>query len=175
MDSIARRAGITKGGIYHHFGSKDEILLAVNKKLEDPVAEMIAAAEATPDAAEAISGFIADYLGYWSDHPKEMSIIYLSFTKVLGSPELKVMYVRYTHWMRGFMSGLYKRGIAAGLFRAHDPDLQALALLASLEGTLQYALVDPEPDPQQILRRLQQLFVRDLMGSPGGRGESTPT
>ncbi|MBP2653945.1 MAG: transcriptional regulator TetR family, partial [Firmicutes bacterium] len=27
MEAIARRAKLTKGGLYHHFSSKDEILL----------------------------------------------------------------------------------------------------------------------------------------------------
>ena len=37
MESIARRAGVSKGGLYHHFSSKDEILLQANRKLNEPV------------------------------------------------------------------------------------------------------------------------------------------
>ena len=37
MDAIALRAGISKGGLYHHFKSKEEILLYVNQKLDEPI------------------------------------------------------------------------------------------------------------------------------------------
>lgn len=34
MQDIARKAGISKGGIYHHFNSKDEVIEAVTKNQE---------------------------------------------------------------------------------------------------------------------------------------------
>jgi hypothetical protein len=81
------RVGV--GASYHHFRSKDEILLAANEKFQEPVRSMIRTAEATPDPAQALSGFIAEYLGYWTSHPKEMTFILLSLTKLLSYPELR--------------------------------------------------------------------------------------
>jgi AcrR family transcriptional regulator len=163
VESIARRAGITKGGIYHHFRSKDEILLAANGKFEEPVLSMIKTAESKPDAAEGISGFIAEYLGHWSMHPKEMTFFFLSLSKVLSSLELWTLYEEYCRIMRLFACSLYKRGIESGLFRVHDPERQALALVAALEGVLGYMFVDRELDPKQVIRDFQQLFVYELI------------
>jgi AcrR family transcriptional regulator len=166
VDSIARRAGLTKGGIYHHFRSKEEILFAANKRFQEPVLAMIETAEATPDAVEAVSGFIAEYLEYWASHPMEMAFLFLSYTKVLSSPELWSFYEEYSHLMRVFAQGLYKRGIESGIFRVHDPDRQALALLAALDGVFGYMVMDPELDPKQVIRGFQQLFVYELIDHP---------
>ena len=174
VDSIARRAGLTKGGIYHHFRSKDEILLAANEKFEEPVHSMIKTAESTPDAAEAISGFIAEYLEYWSNRPKEMAFFFLSFSKVLSSPKLSALYEEYCHMMRLFAYGLYNRGMESGLFRVHDPDRQALALLAALDGVLGYMILDRELDPKQVIRNFQQLFAYELIDHPQDEDEQSP-
>lgn len=168
VDSIARRSGLTKGGIYHHFRSKDEILLAANKKFQEPVLSMIETAESKQDPAQAISGFIAEYLEYWPGHLKEMAFLFLSFTKLLSSPELWTLYEKSCHTMRLFARGLYQRGMESGLFRGHDPDRQSLALLAALDGVLGYMIMDGELDPKQIVRNFQQLFVYELIDhSPG--------
>jgi AcrR family transcriptional regulator len=163
VDSIARRSGLTKGGIYHHFRSKDEILLAANKKFQEPVLSMIQTAESTPDPAEAISGFIAAYLDYWPSHLKEMAFLFLSFTKLLSSPELWKLYEDSCHAMRLFVRGLYTRGMESGLFRSHDAGRQALALVAALDGVLGYIIMDGELDPKQVIRSFQQFFVHDLI------------
>ncbi len=163
VDSIARRAGLTKGGIYHHFRGKDEILLAANRKFEEPILSMIQTADSTPDAAEAIAGFIAQYLEYWSSHPREVAFFFLSFSKVLSSAKLWALYEEYCHVIRPFICGLYNRGMESGLFRAHDADRQALALLAALEGVLGYMIVDRELDSKQVIRSFQQFFVYELI------------
>jgi AcrR family transcriptional regulator len=168
VDSIARRAGLTKGGIYHHFKSKYEILLAANEKFDEPILSMIKNAETTPDAAEAISGFIAEYLEHWSSHPREIAFVLLSWTKLLSSPELWTHYESYSHRMRLFARGLYNRGIESSLFRAHNPNRQALALLAALDGVLGYMIMDRELDPKQVICDFQQIFVYELIDHPKG-------
>ncbi len=166
MDSIARRAGLTKGGIYHHFGSKDEILLASNEKFEEPVLSMMKTAESTPDPVEAISRFIEEYLEYWSSHPREMAFIFLSFTKLLSSPKLWTFYEEHSHKMRLFAYGLYNRGIESGRFRALDPQRQALALLTALDGALGYMVMDRKLESKQIIHSFQQLFAYELSTRP---------
>ncbi|MCU0589651.1 MAG: TetR/AcrR family transcriptional regulator [Syntrophobacteraceae bacterium] len=169
VDGIARRAELTKGGIYHHFRSKAEILLAANERFQEPVTSMMQTAESTPDAAQAISGFIAAYLEHWATHPREMVFIFLSFTKLLGSPELWTLYERRCHRLRVFARGLYHRGMEAGCFRPHDPGRQSLALLAAMDGVLGYLIMDRELDRGQVIRDFQQFFVVELMDLGAGR------
>lgn len=168
VESIARRSGLTKGGIYHHFRSKDEILLTANQKFQEPVLAMMQTAESTPDPAAAIAGFIEAYLDYWPRHLKEMAFLFLSFTKLLNFPGLWTLYEDYCHLMRQFACGLYERGMASGQFRAHDPDRQALALLAALDGVLGYLIMDGELDRKQVIGSFQELFVHELRDNASG-------
>jgi AcrR family transcriptional regulator len=41
MEAIAERAGLTKGGLYHHFAGKDEILRAANRRFFEPIEALI--------------------------------------------------------------------------------------------------------------------------------------
>ena len=53
MQDIARTAGISKGAIYHHFQSKEEIILKVMQHLKELMVEEIAR---TLQATEQLSG-----------------------------------------------------------------------------------------------------------------------
>ena len=47
IDGIARRAGVTKGALYHHYADKVEVLVAVYEDLEAQLVESLLAAAAT--------------------------------------------------------------------------------------------------------------------------------
>ncbi len=95
MESIARRAGVSKGGLYHHFSSKDEIFMLANQKLNEPVYMIMQKASLHPSASEGLSLYINNYLEYWLDHKREMVFYTLSYVKSLDNPSLE--YVRKIH------------------------------------------------------------------------------
>ncbi|WP_106584046.1 TetR/AcrR family transcriptional regulator [Murinocardiopsis flavida] len=50
LAEIVRSAGVTKGALYHHFGSKEELFRAVLRRVQSDVADQVAAAaDAEPD------------------------------------------------------------------------------------------------------------------------------
>ena len=52
-EQIAERAGVTRGALYHHFGSKEQLFRAVVEQLEEEIGEQVMlAAAGSPDAAE---------------------------------------------------------------------------------------------------------------------------
>lgn len=52
VDDIARRARVTRGAVYHHYGSKPGLFRAVAERLQGEIAaRVVAAAESEPDAA----------------------------------------------------------------------------------------------------------------------------
>lgn len=61
VDSISKRAGLSKGGFYHHFKNKDEILLVANYRYLEPINKLINEAKTKLNSAEALKKFINDY------------------------------------------------------------------------------------------------------------------
>jgi AcrR family transcriptional regulator len=162
MEAIARRAGISKGGLYHHFTSKDEILLMANKKLNEPVAQLMQEALQEPNACEGLCRFIENYLNYWLNHQREMIFYMLSYVKLLDNPNLSEMYESYAKSTIGFYQGLFQRGIDSGEFIPHAAYESALALMAAVDGIVMYVMMDKELDTKKIIKVFQERFVRRL-------------
>jgi AcrR family transcriptional regulator len=159
MESIARRAGISKGCIYHHFRGKDEILLHANQLLSEPVARMITAAETCSSAREGLRRYIHQYLHYWKNHQHELVFFFLSFTKVLEQPGLWAMYEEYTEQLFGFFQRMLQRGIDAGEFPRHDARQRGVALMSALDGLIGYLMLDRKLQSNEIEVEFERLFL----------------
>ena len=63
MDDFTAAVGLTRGALYHHFGSKEKLLLAVIDQLEGEVgARLQAIADSAPDAWQALRRRCQGYL-----------------------------------------------------------------------------------------------------------------
>jgi AcrR family transcriptional regulator len=162
MESIARRAGVSKGGLYHHFSSKDEILLRANQKLNEPVYMIMQQASQHPSASKGLNLYIKNYLKYWLDHKREMVFYLLSYVKLLDNPSLWEMYERYTENTIAFFQDLYQRGIDSGEFIPHSAYDSAISFMAAVDGIVMYLMMDKNLELEKIVSVFQQKFVSGL-------------
>ena len=165
MESIARRAGVSKGGLYHHFSSKDEILLLANQKLNEPVYRIMQDAAQNPSASKGLSSYIKNYLKYWLDHKREMVFYMLSYVKLLDDPSLGEMYASYTQTTIAFFQDLYQRGIDSGEFVPHSAYDSAISFMAAVDGIVMYLLMDTNLELEKIVSILQQRFIHGLQAN----------
>jgi AcrR family transcriptional regulator len=87
MSLIAKRAGLTKAGIYHHFESKEELLYFVHKRhIEGLLLPMLEATASVTSAEKRIETFIREYALLLTRYP--FLRVLINETKRL-SPERK--------------------------------------------------------------------------------------
>ncbi len=162
MDSIAEKAGISKGGLYHHFLSKDILLLQANGKLMEPVDEIMKKAKEYKSAAEGLKYFIGEYLSFWLSRRKELVFFFLSMTKALNDNALSMLYQAFSEKYIGFYEGLYIKGIRYGEFIDHDTRGSAIALMSALDGVLGYMAFDKKLEYDQVCKAYEERFIDSL-------------
>jgi AcrR family transcriptional regulator len=168
MDGIARRAGLTKGGVYHHFRGKDEILVSAARTFTEPIEALLAKAASGRSAAGCLRKAVRAYLTHWGERPVETAFFFLSMIKAQHLSEMRAAYEGYAAAAGSFYSRIFARGIEAGEFRLHDPDSQGLALAMALDGAAGALMVDESISRTEMTRRLIAAFVDTLaVESPG--------
>lgn len=162
MEAIAGRAGISKGGLYHHFKSKEEILYYANNKLCEPITAFIQEANENPNPDEGIKSYIESYIRHWLGHQKELNFFFLTMTKALTWPQTWEAYAKYFDEMEEFFRKLFERGINEGVFAEHNVKGSTLALIASLDGILVYLVMNRNLKVDEVIRDLEDKFVDSL-------------
>jgi AcrR family transcriptional regulator len=169
-EDIVAAAGVTRGALYHHFGDKRGLFVAVLEELEGEItAELTSAVAATigPDTTDLRPG-VAASLSHYLDlcaRPEILRIVLTDAPTVLGWQGWREMEARHGLGLvtgivalaagRGTVAAqdvpmlaqlLFSAIIEAGLFVAHAPDRETARgdALRSLQ-----TLIDPLLDPNK--------------------------
>jgi AcrR family transcriptional regulator len=164
MESISERAGLTKGGLYHYFSGKDDVLLAANACYMEPVYKFMLQAKRKKSPSSGLRFFIRTYLKHWARHPREITFTLLSLTKMLTRTDLWPSIAAYTEEMIAFYQNLLELGISRGELRPHDTRGRALAMLASLDGITAYMIMS-HLSAHQCTVYLEHAFLDDIARS----------
>ena len=162
MNGIAQRAGLSKGGIYHHFSSKEEILYEANLVLMAPINSFMINAKIESDANKALREYINNYLKHWKNHTKELEFIFLTLTKSLQNKLLWTSLNQYAKDMTAFFEGLFIKGIMTGKFKKHNPKSRAIALFAMLDGVIIYLVTNEEITIEYLANQIYELFINEI-------------
>ncbi|RNL54431.1 TetR/AcrR family transcriptional regulator [Arthrobacter oryzae] len=71
LEAVARRAGVSKGGLLYHFPNKEVMIAALLERLDEHLAQDLEAMAAAPEGAAAY--FIRSSL--WADTPMDRSFV----------------------------------------------------------------------------------------------------
>lgn len=159
MDAIAKKAGISKGGLYHHFKSKDMILMFVNQKISENIEKIMYNAMEMPSVKEGLLFYIENYLKHWLEHPRETTFLFLSITKILDNFELLKYYRQFTEDYMKYVEDAFKMGVRLGEFIPHDTKTSAVTLVSSLDGIICYMILDEHLKLEEVVKRFEEKFI----------------
>jgi AcrR family transcriptional regulator len=143
--AVAADVGVTKGALYHHFGSKEGLVEAVYKEAIRRHADRVVQASAQGPGRRRLLALVdASARLYTSRTPFYRLLIALHLAAAMERPALADIARRMQRTQRDFMIDLVRQGQRDGSIR---PDLDAegvgLTVNAALEGFLTQQLEPP--------------------------------
>jgi AcrR family transcriptional regulator len=155
FDVIATDVGMTKGAIYHHFGSKNGLLAEVYEEAVKRHSERLSEASAEGSGRERLLGLIDGSARlYGSGTPFYHLLLHLHVAAGASRPDLAPVARRQQRRQRKYLTELVTTGQGDGSIRA---DISAAALAETVDATLQGFLVQ-QLEPPSTQRRAVRAF-----------------
>ena len=163
LDRIASKAGVTKGSLYWHYGSKDELILAscahyyqtyhrrMTRELEgigDPVRRL----EKTLDVSVRICLLDQENRVFTTE----------VFRLALHEPAVRKGWQRFYEGVRLFYIGLVEAAAATGRIRPKNTAQAVDFMLATMEGIKLQAMFDPQACTPQSEKAIVANLKRTL-------------
>lgn len=156
MDELTAQAGMTRGALYHHFGDKKGLFLAVVQEIDAEMDARLADITAsTPDDWEAFAGRCRGYLIMMTE-PQSQRILLRDSPSVLGADYLQASKLGCITWMTGALQALMaQRRIATA-----EPEALAHLINGGLMDAALWVAHQPEKDValEQALASLNLLL-----------------
>jgi AcrR family transcriptional regulator len=142
---ICRKAGVSKGALYHHFPGKQAIFVEMFEKWMDAFAGEMGrirdSASSVPDALlkmVKMSGMI------FRTAAGQLPLFIEFLTKASREPETWKATIAPYSFFRNFFAELIRRGIKEGSIRQVDPELTARIIVSFGAGLVMQGVFDPE-------------------------------
>ena len=159
MEDIAQEAGLSIGGVYWYFKSKDEVIVGIMQATIDAdvktLREMLAAPGTVHERlAQYVRATIAEAV---EATPLEYELYGLALCDAKVRKHIRTFFTTY----RDVLAEFVKQGMARGEIRRVDPYLAATTFAALYEGMLEMALLDPKSVDAEatLLAALAMLFA----------------
>lgn len=158
QDIIDELGGLTKGAIYHHFGSKEDILIAVVERMSKENTRVMSKIrdDASLTGKEKLEKMFSDSL----TDPKQKEMFTVT-PNLLGNPKLLVYYLKTVAYtiVPEYIAPVIKQGVEDGSIQTPYPEE-----LADVIMFLTDVWVNPiifEMSDEQLVRRV--MLINDLL------------
>jgi AcrR family transcriptional regulator len=139
MDDIVRESGLSKGALYHHFASKEEVFMGLFEQFEQAIWSGWQATTVLPAAAaierkgdivlEQVLG-IPGLIGAWIEF--------------LRHPQSRARFANIYVQARRELAATIRTGVRAGEFRQCNSAAAAATITALIEGLILQAMADTD-------------------------------
>lgn len=149
LEDIAKAAEVTRGAIYHHFGNKEELYIALVSERSagiNELAEKLIAESGTPKTV--LRRLLVGLFEYVEANDEYRALLELATNKVELTPALAYIMqetIAGRRQLAGIFADLFRLGIEADEFRKDLPvDEAAIALVGYLNGLGLIWIQDPK-------------------------------
>lgn len=161
---IGDAAGILSGSLYHHFESKEEIVLDL---LLDNVAAELARARTivadAPDARAALTGLIRASIAETAAHPNE-TLILRNETRAFADLEKLAPLASLRKEVIAVWTGVLRQGITNGEFdRQLDPEVTVMTIVDSTLGTARWFRSDDPRDVETVVATVLAVLLDGIV------------
>ena len=168
IDDITRAAGVTKGALYWHFRSKEDLLKKIVEDFERRFLDgLIQAVKGVPgDIQDKFEKYFR-YNAAFSYYNRELCVSFTTLAaELVGAhhgtePEFRRVYKKY----QKFLSRLILQGKKEKVFKKEmDPDLAALIIIAFHDGILiRWFMNRDEIDGKAYVNTFKKIMLHGLM------------
>ena len=147
-DDIARAAGLSKGGLYWHFKSKDDILAAILTELFDQelgVLQQVLAAEGA--VAPRLRQLVAHGVAAVQQLQMLLPVMLEFYALAARRADVRQFLQRYYQRYHKLLTQLFEQGFTRSEFHCGTAEVAAITLIAQLEGMGLLWTVAPELAP----------------------------
>lgn len=136
VDQVAASAGTTKGGVYHHFGSKEELYLAMlHRELEQKAAMCAEAVAMEGSCRERLARLTRDHFELPRRQREAMTLVRRDVNRFDGRKRAGLIRA-YQEALPGKVEQILEDGIRDGELPACDARLLAWSFVALVEVSL---------------------------------------
>ena len=145
MDAIGQTAGVTKGGVYFHFRSKEELFFAVLDEWSEGLRAALREDPGGLSGADDARAVLSDFLDYHFRTPQAAGLLRLLATEMRGrfTAQLREDLGGALRALRARLRELLTEGARDASLFATDPAQAAFVLAAGAEGVVQQWLAAP--------------------------------
>jgi TetR/AcrR family acrAB operon transcriptional repressor len=146
MTEIGRLAGVTKGGVYFHFRTKEQLFFAVLDYWREALREVLGQTE----RGQTLRGFLEDYLAFHFRYPEATSLLRVLATELRGrfTAQVREDLRSAQAALRSRIRQLLVVGVQDGSLFTSDPAMASFLIASTLEGVLsQWISSRPDAEP----------------------------
>jgi AcrR family transcriptional regulator len=176
VDEIAERAGYSKGALYWHFESKEDIFLALlEERIDAPTRRLVDLLRTAPPERDMSVEASRLFVELVSRERELLLLDHEYWSQAMRDSRLRARYARRRREMRAAVgqaltARLEHLGTPAPGAR---PEELATAIMSLAAGLAQQKLVDPKSVPDELLGDTIVLIYRGLVASAVGTSSSS--
>lgn len=173
-EEIAKTAGVSKGLVHYHFGSKEELVVRILEEGQGVLAQVLdSIAQSSITCREKVKAAIKAYLEMASSGPGLARIALTSFFETADIPRIRSVMLKSLEEQLLKFVALIDEGIAKGEFRPVDSRLTTHFVIGMAFEVLRVTTVQHQPlNAEKIAEEVTGILVDGIgKGSAiGGQG-----